>query len=253
MSTVNVYTGWPDKPLDDTSPVYSSAADLSADPDEARGVGSATSYGVLKAGCELAVTQNVATDRSLILRPGVLLGPYEYVGRLAWLLRRMERGGRVLAGGPPARGVQPLDVRDLAAFILNGIEGEFSGAMNATAPIAHSTYGELLEACRVVTGGRADLAWVEEGWLAQQPVEQWTEIPLWRTSAGAWAVSSARAERLGLVARPLAETVRDMWEWLQREDLMPHDRQNEIGIDTEKELRLLAAWDALASERARSD
>ena len=205
---------------------------------------------MLKAGCELAVSMNVAPNRSLVLRPGVLLGLYEYVGRLPWLLRRMERGGRVLAGGPPQRGVQPLDVRDLAAFILDGIEGGFSGAMNATAPIAHSTYGDLLETCRDVSGGRADLAWVDEEWLAQQLVEQWTEIPLWRTSAGAWAVSSTRAEQLGLVARPLAETVRDTWAWMQREELMPHDRQNEIGIDTEKEQRLLAAWDAVTE---RSD
>ncbi|PSK98293.1 hypothetical protein CLV30_12079 [Haloactinopolyspora alba] len=183
------------------------------------------------------------TDRTLLLRPGVLLGPYEYVGRLPWLLRRMERGGRVLAGGDPNRPIQPLDVRDLTTFTLDVVDEGTTGAMNATAPIGHATYGELLRACQEATGGRAELSWVSDDWLSRQDVTPWTEIPLWRTVPGAWAVSSARAEAAGLHARPLAETVADTWAWLQREELMPHGRQAAIGLTPEKEDALLAAWD----------
>src|SRR5260370_861687 len=77
-----------------------------------------TKYGYQKSGCELAVTQTFGADRCAILRPGVVLGPREYVGRLPWWLRRVAAGGQVLAPGSPARSIQPADVRDLAAFAV---------------------------------------------------------------------------------------------------------------------------------------
>ncbi len=249
LSTVNVYRGWPTEPLTDESPVLESHLDMAAEDEAAaQGLAPAAVYGVLKSGCEQAVMQTFGPDRSLVLRPGVILGPYEYVGRLPWLLRRMERGGRVLAAGDPYRAIQPLDVRDLATFTLDAIEAGHAGTMNATAPIGHATYGELLTACREATGGAAELTWVDDAWLSEQDVTPWTEIPLWRTAAGAWAVTSARAEAAGLQARPLAETVADTWAWLQREGLMPHGRQAELGIDLAKEAALLVAWDRRARQ-----
>lgn len=243
ISTVNVYQGWPAEPLTDESPVRESRPDLRADvPGAKQGLAGADIYGRFKAGCELAVRQAFADERTLILRPGVLLGPYEYVGRLPWLLRRMERGGKALAAGPPDRPIQPVDVRDLAEFALDAVERGDAGAMNATAPIGHSTYGELLAECRSVTGHRAELIWVAEDWLARQDVRQWSEIPLWRTTRGAWNVRSDRAWSLGLHCRPLVSTVADTWAWLRREQLMPHGRQAEIGLSAEKEQALLDAW-----------
>ena len=201
----------------------------------------AVEYGALKATCELAARQWFADD-CLILRPGVVIGPYEYVGRLPWWLNRMRRGGQVLAAGDPRRPIQPVDVRDLAAFILRAAEHGLGGTMNVTAPVGHSTYGEMLAACRDVTGGAAELVWVDDQWLSGQDVTPWTEIPLWRTAAGAWNVSSARAEAAGLSCRPLRDTVADTWAWMQQEELMPHERADEIGIDPAKEQRLLDAW-----------
>jgi nucleoside-diphosphate-sugar epimerase len=235
ISTVSVYQGWPTEPLTDDSSLLDSYADLAALPERIQ-------YGVLKSGCEAAARAHIDGERLLILRPGVVLGPYEYVGRLPWLLRRMQRGGAVLAAGDPGRPIQPIDVRDLAAFALDAIANDVVGAMNVAAPHGHSTYGELLRACRDATGGSANLVWVADDWLAAQEVTRWSEIPLWRTAAGAWAVSSSRAEAAGLACRPLTDTVTDTWAWLQTEEPVAHERANEIGIARDKETRLLAAW-----------
>ena len=78
-----------------------------------------TRYGYQKSGCELRGDETrSAPDRSVILRPGVVLGPREYVGRLPWWLNRVAAGGRVLAPGSPDRSIQPVDVRDLAEFAV---------------------------------------------------------------------------------------------------------------------------------------
>jgi len=243
ISTVNAYQGWPSEPLTDDSPVYDVPPDMiSATPGADRGMAPAVEYGQMKAASELAA-QHYFDHQCLILRPGVILGPYEYVGRLPWLLRRMQRGGRVLAAGNPSQLIQPVDVRDLTSFILDAITQKLAGAMNVTAPIGHSSYGEMLNACRDVTGQQATLVWVDEEWLSRQEVTPWTEIPLWRTARGAWNVSSARAEAAGLACRPLPETVADTWAWMNREEPMRHERADEIGLDPAKEQRLLHAWD----------
>jgi 2'-hydroxyisoflavone reductase len=248
LSTVNVYRGWPKVPLADDSPVYSELPEVTVDmAGEAERQATAEQYGQLKAACERAVSQRFGPD-GLIVRPGVILGPYEYNGRLPWLLRRMHRGGQVLAPGDPARPIQPVDVRDLAAFILTAISAGLRGAVNVTAPLGHSTYGEMLESCREVTGGTAELVWVADEWLSGQDVKPWREIPLWRIAAGTWQVSSARAWAAGLVCRPLPATVTDTWAWLGREEPVAHWRAREIGIDPDKERRLLAAWHRLASD-----
>jgi nucleoside-diphosphate-sugar epimerase len=163
----------------------------------------------------------------------------------------MARGGPVLAAGDPARPIQPLDVRDLASFILLAISNQLSGSMNVTAPVGHATYGTLLGTCNQVTGNRSKLVWVEDEWLAGQDVKPWTEIPLWRLSPGAWAVSSARAARAGLICRSLEATIADTWTWLAREQLIPHERATEIGLDPLKEQRLLAAWQSRSTAARR--
>jgi len=93
MSTVSVYRGWPVEPLSEGSEVLYCPPD--AGPEYGEDVKDGpTRYGYQKSGCELAVTQTFGAGRAAILRPGVMLGPREYVGRLPWWLRRVALGGR---------------------------------------------------------------------------------------------------------------------------------------------------------------
>lgn len=244
ISTVNAYRGWPTEPLTDGSQVYGvTGASSSPVPTAAEVLApSGISYGQGKAAGERALVRWFGAHNSLVMRPGVILGPYEYVGRLPWLLRRMQRGGEILAAGSPGRLIQPVDVRDLSEFILHAATTGLSGAMNVTAPLGPATYGSLLESCLDVTGGHGELVWVADDWLASQDVTPWSEIPLWRTTAGAWHVLSERAWSSGLSCRPLRDTVTDTWNWLRQEEPVPHERAAEIGLDPAKEERLLAAW-----------
>jgi hypothetical protein len=94
------------------------------------------------------------------------------------------------------------------------------------------------------TGSTAELVWVDSDWLVDRGVRQWTEIPLWRTARGTWAMDASRADAAGLVCRPLAETVLDTWHWLGNEQPVPHERQADHGLDPAREADLLEAWDA---------
>jgi 2'-hydroxyisoflavone reductase len=242
MSTVSVYRGWPVEPLSERSELLYCPPD--AGPDYGVDVEDGpTRYGYQKSGCELAVTQTFGPGRSTCLRPGVVLGPRESVGRLPWWLRRVARGGRVLAPGSADRSIQPVDARDLAAFALAAAERSIPGAYNVAAPIGRETFADLLGACVEVTGSGAELVWVPDERLVAAGVRQWSEMPLWRTFPGVWRVDSAAALGAGLSCRLVADTVADTWSWLQNggATALDAERASEIGISREREQQVLAS------------
>ncbi|MFK4184369.1 NAD-dependent epimerase/dehydratase family protein [Streptomyces sparsogenes] len=244
VSTVSVYEGWPDKPLTESSPILDGPPDADGEygmmPDDWDGPD--LHYGRQKAGTERAVLAAFGPDRTTIMRPGVILGPGEYVGRLPWWLSRAARGGKILAPGSPDKTIQPVDVRDVAAFALDRAERRAGGVFNVTAPIGRETMGGLLTSCLETTGACGELVWAPDELLIGYKVRQWTELPLWRTHAGVWQIDSSGAYAAGFSCRPLADTVSDTWRWLQ-EGGMPveHPRRAEHGIAPAKEAEIMAA------------
>jgi 2'-hydroxyisoflavone reductase len=211
------------------------------DPDATRddAPGDESSYGWLKAGCELAVVRAFGTDRTSLLRAGCIVGPDDSrVGRLPWWIDRVARGGEVLVPAGPDDPISLIDSRDLARFALAATPGAFETCG------ADSTRGELMDACRSATGSDAAFTWVDDAWLRAQDVEPWTEIPLWVPVAeapSAFAHDSVDAVMAGLRRRPLLETVADTWAW-QQAGWRPTERTP--GLDATKEAALLKQWHA---------
>jgi 2'-hydroxyisoflavone reductase len=237
VSSVSAYQGWPTEPLTEVSPTLDCAPDAGPEPGYDGDPGPST-YGFGKAGCERAVLQTFGADRTVILRPGVILGPGEYVGRTAWWLGRMRRGGEVVAPDSPGQPIQPVDVRDVAAFALSAPAGVF----NVTAP-GTDTMADFIAACakHAPAPEGTTVHWVHPETLIAHGVRQWTELPLWRTYPGAWAVDASVARAAGLVTRPIAETVRDTAEWLASGgELVASDRAAELGLAPAKEAAILA-------------
>lgn len=235
VSSRSVYR-WPiPSGADESAPV------VDADPATA----DARDYAAAKRGGEIAVLESFPR-RSLLARAGLILGPYEDVGRLPWWLSRVAAGGRVVAPGPKERPVQYVDARDLSRWMLGAADRGIVGAVNAVSPPGHTTMGELLETCREVTGSDAELVWVPPAVIEEQGVSGWTDLPIWAPPTGELAalhdgdVSAATAT--GLTCRPVQDTVRDTWRWLQEEGAPPPraDRPP-LGLDQDAERRLLWA------------
>jgi 2'-hydroxyisoflavone reductase len=219
---------------DETSPV------VNADPASSDG----TDYQAAKRGGELAAAAAFG-DRALLARAGLILGPYENVGRMPWWLRRMERGGDVLAPGPRDMPLQYIDCRDLAAWMLSAADRGLGGAFNTVSRPGQATMGSLLEAARDVTGSRATLVWVPPEVIMAAGIQPWTELPVWVPPEGEYAsvhdsdVSAAYAA--GLTCRPMTETIADTWRWLQEEgDPQPRPGRPKHGLSPEVERRVLA-------------
>jgi hypothetical protein len=183
----------------------------------------------------------------LLARAGLVLGPYEVVGRLPWWLNRIAAGGPVPAPGPRDRPLQYVDARDLAAWSLDAGRSGVRGSFNAVSRPRHTTIGALLDRCVTVTGSDAELVWLTPEAIETAEVSGWTDLPIWVPPTGELAglhdcdVSAAFAA--GLRCRPMEETVADTWSWLQREGTPAPttDRAGEIGLTPGQERRLLGA------------
>jgi nucleoside-diphosphate-sugar epimerase len=153
-------------------------------------------------------------------RAGLILGPYEDVGRLPWWLTRLARGGPTLAPGPKDLPLQYVDARDLANFLLDAAPQRLTGPYNLVSPPGHTTMGELLETAAEVTGGRAELRWTDPAVIAAAGIQAWIELPVWLPPGTAdydllHCGDTSKAQAAGLVCRPVRETVADTWAWLQ--------------------------------------
>jgi 2'-hydroxyisoflavone reductase len=198
-------------------------------------------YGALKALCERAVTE-VLRDCAVVVRPGLIVGPYDPTDRFTYWPHRVARGGRVLAPGVQEQAVLFFVGRDLAAWIVRLAEEDRTGVFNATGPDRVLPMREVLETCRAVGGGDAELVWVEEEFLLREGVGPWIELPLWVPRAEAammGAVNVGRALAAGLTFRPLADTVRDTLAW---DATRPPEREWRAGLAPAREAELLAAW-----------
>lgn len=209
ISTASVYAQGDAAAIDEESPLH-------AVPDGEVDAMTGELYGPLKVACEQAV-ERAFPGRSLILRPGIVAGPYDPTNRFDWWVGRAGRGGEMLAPGSPGSPVQVVDGRDLARFAVDLMARQATGIFNVTG--VPSTFGELLEACIDGTGTRARPIWVGEQLLLEAGVEPFTELPLWIPDSpeirAFYAISNARARGAGLWLRPLRETAGDTWEWLQ--------------------------------------
>jgi 2'-hydroxyisoflavone reductase len=238
ISSRSVYVYPPAPDLAEDGPVVESSPEAGRD-------GATVEYAEAKRGGELAAVESFG-DRALLVRAGLILGPHENINRLPWWLKRINRGGPVLAPGPHDLDLQYSDARDLAGWTLQAAERGLGGAFNLVTPPAHTTMGELLETCVRVTGSDAELRWFAPEVILEAGIEPWTQLPIWippgPEHAGMHRGDVSKALAAGLRCRPVGETVADTWAWLQSLPGDPPQRPDRppVGLDPEVEAKLLS-------------
>ena len=239
VSTINVYAEeWPGG-SPDSLPLHEP---LLADEDPAR---SPEAYGAMKVACEQAVQAGTAS--SMVVRPGLIVGPGDPTGRYTYWpdrLAGLQTGTPVLAPGDPADLVQVVDVRDLAAFLLDAGEQRRNGVVDAVGPA--TPLGEVLAQTAAGVGADPRWVWVDQRFLLDHDVAPWMgarSVPLWLPRPehdGMMQHDAGPAADAGLTTRPLADTARDTVTWMRA---APDEAAAaRTGLTPAEEADLLATW-----------
>lgn len=242
ISTISVYS-------DQETPLQDESAPLIELPDPDTEELTGESYGGLKVLCERTLARHYPAD-TLVVRPGVIVGPHDPTDRFSYWPVRVARGGEVLAPVGPELPVQWIDVRDLAVWLTESIERRLTGTFNAVSEADRFTMGELLETSRAISASDARFTWVSEQFLVEQEVGPFVQLPLWvpANSLGFSRIDGSAAQREGLRVRPLADTARATLEWRQSQS--ERERPWRAGLTAEREQELLVAWSVRARAHA---
>jgi 2'-hydroxyisoflavone reductase len=208
---------------------------------EAMKAGGYKTYGPLKALSEREA-EKWFPGKTLIIRPGLIVGPRDETDRFTYWPVRIDRGGEVLAPGNPNDPLQFIDARDLAEWTIRMVENGQTGIYNATGPAKPLGIGGMLDGIKEAEESTANFTWVTEEFLTQQKVEPWSDMPVWTgKESGLARTSITRALSKGLTFRPLADTARDTLAWFKS---LPQDRQSKLraGLTPEREAEVLASW-----------
>ena len=241
ISTISVYadTG---QGVDETAPLAKyDGPDPYKETIEAVKASGFKTYGPLKALSEKEA-ETWFPDKTLIIRPGLIVGPGDPSDRFTYWPVRIDRGGEVLAPGKPGDPVQFIDARDLAEWTIRMAENRETGIYNATGPATPLEMGGMLDKIKDALHSNATFTWLPAEFLQQQKVEAWSDMPVWAgDELGLARTKIDRALAKGLTFRPLAETARDTLTWFKS---LPQERQSKLhaGVTPEREAEVLAAW-----------
>lgn len=247
ISTQSVYSDDSKAGADETDVTTPMPADL--DPYTLEPSARGRYYGALKTFSEKLVQE--AYPRSLIIRPGLIVGPLDPSDRFTYWPARIDKGGEVMAPGNPTDTVQFIDSRDLAEWTIRMIENSETGVYNASGPTKRLSIAEMLYAIKAVTSAGAQFTWVPAAFLDEQKVRGWRHMPVWMAPTpqriGFSDKSVAKAVAKGLTFRPLAVTAKDTLDWSKTRPAADQQALAEgkiAGISMEREAEVLAAWHA---------
>jgi len=241
ISTISVYADTSTGPDENTPLAKYEGADPFKETLEAMKASGYKTYGPLKALSEQE-TEKWFPGKSLIIRPGLIVGPRDETDRFTYWPVRIDRGGDVLAPGNPSDPVQFIDGRDLAEWTVRMAENRETGIYNATGPAKELGIGVMLDGIKTALNSNATFAWADAEFLKQQKVEAWSDMPVWAgDELGLSRANISRALAKGLTFRPLGDTARDALAWFKS---LPQDRQSHLraGLTSEREAEVLAAW-----------
>src|SRR4051812_42670807 len=201
-------------------------------------------YGPLKALSE-AEAEKWFPKKTLVIRPGLIVGPNDQTDRFTYWPVRIDRGGEVLAPGDAKDPVQFIDARDLAEWTIRMVEKGATGIYNATGPAQELGVGGMLDRIKTALNSNATFTYADAEFLEAQKVSPWSDMPVWvppkGEDGGLSRTSIQKALAAGLTFRPLDVTARDTLAWFKT---LPPERQHEMkaGLKPEREAEVLAAW-----------
>lgn len=206
-------------------------------------------YGVMKANNENQVLNGFGKERTIIVRPTYMMGPGDQTDRFTYWPERLSLAGEVLVPGKPDDPVQYIDVRDVAEWMIRLAENRKAGTFNAAGPASATGMHAFVYGVHASFNSEVNFINISDyDFLTKHNILDpvpWI-MPV-GDNVGSALINTKFAVANGLTFRPLADSVRDIYNWWHS-DAVPEVKRKKLisGPDTlmMKEKAIIAEWKA---------
>ena len=204
-------------------------------------------YGVMKANSELAAIRAFGADRTINIRPSLIVGPGDRTDRFPYWVARLEKGGDVVIPGKPDEVVQYIDVRDLGQWMIRLIEDKAVGTYNASGPGFDMTTNAFVHGVHASFNSPVNYTQIDDVDFLESNkligIQPWViQLPQY---AGMSMSDNAKAISNGLTFRSLSDTVKATHEWWYS-GAVKQERRDEILTGTRsfamRETAMIEKW-----------
>ena len=206
-------------------------------------------YGVMKATSELAAIDAFGIDRSIIVRPTLIVGPGDRTDRFPYWLARLEKGGNIIIPGHKDEVVQYIDVRDLAQWMIRLAENKTTGIYNGSGPGFNMTTNAFVHGIHASYNSPVNYVQIDDQTFLRENniigIQPWViQLPEY---AGMSKSDNSKAIKAGLKFRSLSETVWATKEWWYSDAVTQERRDNILTGERSfmrREKEILEKWNA---------
>lgn len=211
-------------------------------------------YGVMKATSEIAAMEAFGTDRSIIVRPTLLVGPGDVTDRFPYWLARLEKGGEVIIPGKSSEVVQYIDIRDIAEWMIRLCEDGAAGIYNGSGPGFDMTTAAFVHGIHACYNSPVKFYQISNQKFLEDNsiigIQPWViQLPAY---AGMSMSDNSKAIASGLTFRSLANTVEATKEWWYS-DAVSQERRDGILTNERsfyrREKDLIEKWKQFVSRK----
>lgn len=203
----------------------------------------------MKANNEKQVLSGFGKDRTIIVRPTYMMGPGDQTERFTYWPERLSSGGEVLVPGKGDDPVQYIDVRDVAEWMIRLAENRKAGTFNAVGPASATGMHAFVYGVHASFNSEASFVKIPDyKFLTKHNILDpvpWI-MPV-GDNVGSALVNNKFAVANGLTFRPLADSVRDIYNWWHSDAVSEESRKKLLsGPDTlmMREKAIIAKWKA---------
>ncbi len=206
-------------------------------------------YGIMKATSELATINTFGKDRSIIVRPHLIVGPGDPTDRFPYWLARVEKGGDFIIPGSKDEVVQYIDVRDLGEWMIRLAENKASGTYNGAGPEFEMTTNAFVHGIHANCNVPINYIQIDDNDFLQENglygIQPWViQLPEY---AGMSKTNNSKAIASGLTFRSLSDTVVATKNWWYSDAVSQERRDNILGGPNslmQREKGILEKWKA---------
>ena len=241
-SSISVYYPYVGEDFSESRPLVTAIPEGTAEEDKP-----VYEYGVMKARSELAAINAFGADRSIIVRPTLIVGPGDRTDRFPYWLARLEKGGDIIIPGQADEVIQYIDVRDLAEWMIRLLENKAAGIYNGSGPGFDMTTNAFIHGIHASYNSSVNYIQIDDFTFLKENeiigIQPWViQLPQY---AGMSKSDNSKAIEADLQFSPLSETVRATKEWWYSDAVTQERRDNILSGERsfmKREKDILAKW-----------